>query len=221
LRELESPGLSKQEILDRYVFFTAGSCGPCRFGMYESEYRMALESAGFGGFRVLLFSQNDGLKAQSGEPGLKFSVDLGMGTMNALNLGDVTNEIAYQLRPYEMVSGSTDRALDRIAEELSEFLRTRPVFEILERSPHWRIIEGSGTPYFCFKDLDENKPVASIRLRVETIDYFLKSYRDEMARRKGGASYSPEDQDDSERNPLITGVDTGFIDAPERGVQPF
>jgi predicted nucleotide-binding protein (sugar kinase/HSP70/actin superfamily) len=137
LRELESQGLSKQEILDRYVFFTAGSCGPCRFGMYESEYRMALESAGFGGFRVLLFSQNDGIKAQSGEPGLKFSVDLGMGTMNALNLGDVTNEIAYQLRPYEMVSGSTDRALDRIVEKLSEFLRTRPVFEILERSPRW------------------------------------------------------------------------------------
>jgi predicted nucleotide-binding protein (sugar kinase/HSP70/actin superfamily) len=53
---LEAQGLSKEEIIDKYVFFTAGSCGPCRFGMYESENRMALESAGFGGFRVLLFS---------------------------------------------------------------------------------------------------------------------------------------------------------------------
>jgi hypothetical protein len=105
LRELETRGLSKQEIIDNYVFFTAGSCGPCRFGMYESEYRMALENAGFDGFRVLLFSQNDGIKAQSGEPGLKFSVDLGMGAMNALNLGDITNDIAYQLRPYEVVPG--------------------------------------------------------------------------------------------------------------------
>ncbi len=137
LRALRSQGLSKQEIIDKYVFFTAGSCGPCRFGMYESEYRMALENAGFGGFRVLLFSQSDGIKAQSGEPGLKFSVDLGMGAMNALNLGDVSNDIAYQLRPYEVVPGATDRALDQIVEELSNFLRSRPVFEILERSPEW------------------------------------------------------------------------------------
>jgi predicted nucleotide-binding protein (sugar kinase/HSP70/actin superfamily) len=137
LRGLEARGLSKQEIIDNYVFFTAGSCGPCRFGMYESEYRMALENAGFGGFRVLLFSQNDGIEAQSGEPGLKFSVDLGMGALNALNLGDITNDIAYQLRPYEVAPGATDRAFERIAEELSCFLRTRPVFEILERSPEW------------------------------------------------------------------------------------
>jgi predicted nucleotide-binding protein (sugar kinase/HSP70/actin superfamily) len=137
LRTLESQGLSKRQIIDNYVFFTAGSCGPCRFGMYESEYRMALENAGFGGFRVLLFSQNDGIKAKSGEPGLKFSVDLGLGALNALNLGDITNEIAYQLRPYELVPGSADRALDRIVEELAQFLRTRPVFEILERSPQW------------------------------------------------------------------------------------
>ena len=137
LRKLESRGLSKQEIINNYVFFTAGSCGPCRFGMYESEYRMALENAGFGGFRILLFSQNDGIKAQSGEPGLKFSVDLGMGAMNALNLGDIINEIAYQLRPFEVVPGTTDRAVNQIVQVLSDFLRTRPVFEILERSPSW------------------------------------------------------------------------------------
>jgi predicted nucleotide-binding protein (sugar kinase/HSP70/actin superfamily) len=137
LRELESQGHSKQEILDNYVFFTAGSCGPCRFGMYESEYRMALENAGFGGFRVLLFSQNDGIKARSGEPGLKFSVDLGMGAMNALNLGDITNEIAYHLRPYEVVPGETDQALHWIMEELYGLLRDRPRFEILDRSPRW------------------------------------------------------------------------------------
>lgn len=137
LRELEGRGLSKQEILDNYVFFTAGSCGPCRFGMYESEYRMALQNAGFGGFRVLLFSESDGIRAQSGEPGLKFTVHLGMGAMNALNLGDITNVIAYDLRPYEIVPGETDRALGWIIDEFSRLLRDRPVFEILDRSPKW------------------------------------------------------------------------------------
>ena len=135
LRGLEERGLRKQEILDRYVFFTSGSCGPCRFGMYESEYRMALENAGFGGFRVLLFSQNDGIKAKSGEPGLKFTVDFGMGMMNALNLGDVMNETIYNLRPYEVTQGDTDRVFHAVMEALSTFLRERERFEILERIP--------------------------------------------------------------------------------------
>ena len=46
------------------------------------------------------------------------------------------------------------------------------------------IIEQSGTPYFCFKDLDENKPSGSIRIRVETIDYFLRRYREEIIKRR-------------------------------------
>jgi len=41
-----------------------------------------------------------------------------------------------------------------------------PTYGVIES-----IIEQSGTPYFCFKDLDENKPAGSIRLRIETIDY--------------------------------------------------
>ncbi|MFY9909219.1 MAG: hypothetical protein WCF22_18275 [Candidatus Sulfotelmatobacter sp.] len=53
LRGLEAHGHSKQEIVDNYVFFTSGWCGPCRFGMYESEYRMALENAGFGGVGIV------------------------------------------------------------------------------------------------------------------------------------------------------------------------
>lgn len=45
-----------------------------------------------------------------------------------------------------------------------------------------QIIESSGTPYFCFKDLDENKPLGAIRIRVETIDYFLRQYAAERLR---------------------------------------
>ncbi len=47
---LEEKGMSKQEIIDRYVFITAGACGPCRFGMYEAEYRLG--PAQFGVRRV-------------------------------------------------------------------------------------------------------------------------------------------------------------------------
>jgi predicted nucleotide-binding protein (sugar kinase/HSP70/actin superfamily) len=47
------------------------------------------------------------------------------------------------------------------------------------------IIENSGTPYFSFKDLDENKPSGSIKIRVETIDYFLRRYREDIIKRRG------------------------------------
>ncbi|MEI9973636.1 MAG: hypothetical protein WDO73_17270 [Ignavibacteriota bacterium] len=55
------------------------------------------------------------------------------------------------------------------------------------------IVEHSGTPYFCFKDIDENKPTGSIKIRVETIGYFLKRYREDMVRNKN-KSKTIEDQ---------------------------
>jgi len=135
LQGLESQGMARRDIIDRYVFFTAGSCGPCRFGMYESEYRLAVQNAGFDGFRVLLFQQTDGIKAASGEPGLKFTVDFGMATFNALNLGDVLNDVAYQIRPFEVRSGETDRVIDESMEMLTTRLRDRRTTDVSHRLP--------------------------------------------------------------------------------------
>lgn len=137
LQGLEASGMTRQEIIDRYVFFTAGSCGPCRFGMYESEYRLGVQNAGFDGFRILLFQQNDGIKAASGEPGLKFTVDFGLGALSALNLGDIINDVSYQIRPYEVVPGETDRVLAELLEDLSARMRDRRMFEALDHLPRW------------------------------------------------------------------------------------
>jgi len=137
LQGLEKKGIPRQQILDNYVFFTAGSCGPCRFGMYEAEYRFALQNAGFDGFRVLLFQQNDGIKAASGEPGLKFTVDFGIGMLNALNLGDVMSDLIFQIRPYEVNRGETDRVFPEAMEGLCHMLRNRHVGDLMERLPGW------------------------------------------------------------------------------------
>ena len=137
LQSLESRGLTKQEIINNYVFFTAGSCGPCRFGMYESEYRLALQNAGFDGFRVLLFQQNDGVKAASGEAGLKFTVDFGMGMFNALNLGDIMNEMIFRIRPYEVEKGKTDQVFQEAVDKLCTMLRERKPFEDHEDLPEF------------------------------------------------------------------------------------
>jgi len=138
LQGLEAKGVPRQQIVDNYVFFTAGSCGPCRFGMYEAEYRFALQNAGFDGFRVLLFQQNDGIKAASGEPGLKFTVDFGIGMLNALNLGDVMNDLIYQIRPFEVNRGETDRIFPEAMDILCDTLSNRTdVGDLMERLPSW------------------------------------------------------------------------------------
>lgn len=64
-----------------------------------------------------------------------------------------------------------------VALELSSFKcgHDAPIYSIVQE-----IVECSGTPYFSFKDIDENKPTGSIKIRVETIAYFLKRYREEM-----------------------------------------
>ena len=106
------------------------------FRHLQSEYRMALENAGFGDFRVLLFQQDHGVNAMTGNTGLKLSVDLGMGRLNAVNLGDVINDMVYQIRPCEVVPGATDQAIQEVVDQLSDFWSTGSV-RIAERVPEW------------------------------------------------------------------------------------
>lgn len=135
LRGLRASGLTRDQIIDGYVFLTAGTCGPCRFGMYESEYRLALRNAGFEGFRVLTFSQSDGVKAATGEPGLRFTIDLGMGAVAALDAADVLNDLAHRIRPYELNAGETSAAIGRAVGRLADAFRMRPVFELTDLLP--------------------------------------------------------------------------------------
>ena len=130
LQSLEEQGLTKQEIIDRYVFFTAGACGPCRFGMYEAEYRLALRNSGFDGFRVLLFQQSGGLNQSDAEAGLEMNLDFFLGILNALNCGDVMNEVGYAIRPYEVTPGETDRILDEGMDYMHEVFRKKQPWKL-------------------------------------------------------------------------------------------
>src|SRR5580658_3642252 len=125
VQDLEAKGLTKDEICDRYVFFTAGACGPCRSGMYEAEYRLALRNSGFEKFRVLLFQQSGGLNQAEAEAGLEMNMDFFLAILNALNMGDILNDIAYQIRPYEVNAGETDRVLEESMELLHEVMRRK------------------------------------------------------------------------------------------------
>lgn len=123
LQNLEASGIGRQEILDRYIFVTAGACGPCRFGMYEAEYRLALRNSGFDGFRVILFQQSGGLDQSGCEAGLEMNTDFFLALLNAMNMGDLVNDIGYQVRPFEVEPGSVNAALDAGMETLFHVLK--------------------------------------------------------------------------------------------------
>ncbi|MFW2387530.1 MAG: 2-hydroxyglutaryl-CoA dehydratase [Polyangiales bacterium] len=120
----DEEGLSSQEIIENYVFLTAGACGPCRFGMYVTEYRKALRDAGFDGFRVVLFQQQSGFKQATGEElGLVLNPQFFMALARGLFAGDVLNVISYRMRPYEVEEGATDRAIAAVKQEVHGALR--------------------------------------------------------------------------------------------------
>ena len=118
--------ITPADAVGRYVFVTAGACGPCRFGMYATEYRKALRDAGFDGFRVMLFQQQGGLSQATGEdPGLEFTPKFFIGLLKALLVGDVLNGLGYRTRPFEVEPGSTDQALARAKEHVQNALAGR------------------------------------------------------------------------------------------------
>ncbi|MDC0357439.1 hypothetical protein OAO01_01360 [Oligoflexia bacterium] len=145
IKQLEDAGLSKTEIVDQYVYLTAGSFGPCRFGMYEAEFQVALKNFGYQDFRVIILQQKAGLIQGGENDGLEINVDFCLGLMYAFVLGDLLNDIGFQIRPYEAVTGETDKVLNACLEDLYQVMRTKRHFEfpnfldaILKKFPETR-----------------------------------------------------------------------------------
>ena len=129
-RMRDEQGIPLETILRDHVFITAGACGPCRFGMYEAEYRLALRNSGFDGFRVLLFQQGGGLDQSAVEAGIDFNLNFFLSLLNGIFMGDLLNEVAYQIRPYEVVPGQTNRVFLKCLELCQEALRKKNYDEI-------------------------------------------------------------------------------------------
>jgi len=123
LRDVE--GIPTETILRDHLFVTAGACGPCRFGMYEAEYRLALRNSGFDGFRVLLFQQAGGLDQAAVEAGLEMNLNFFLSLLNAVFMGDVLNEVAYQIRPYELEPGKTNEIFNKCLDICQQALRKK------------------------------------------------------------------------------------------------
>ncbi|HVC20548.1 MAG TPA: BadF/BadG/BcrA/BcrD ATPase family protein [Vicinamibacterales bacterium] len=118
-----------------------------------------------------------------------FGDDVRAGTIpGPLAIGDVwKNSYSAGTNHKVWAAKFTARHPNLVALELSSFKcgHDAPVYSVIES-----IIEQSGTPYFSFKDVDENRPAGSIRLRVETIHYFLTRYVDDL---RAGRTLSAEE----------------------------
>ncbi|WP_295417962.1 hypothetical protein [Sulfurovum sp.] len=118
----DEKGLSAEEIVKKYVYITAGGCGPCRFGMYITEYKKALRDAGFEGFRLTSFEHDKGIFQgdEIKEDILDFSPTFFITLIKAIIIGDIINLLGYKMRPYEIEKGATDKALESCKEIVSK-----------------------------------------------------------------------------------------------------
>ncbi len=110
----DEKGISTEEIVSKYVYVTAGGCGPCRFGMYITEYKKALRDAGFDGFRITSFEHDKGIFQGEDEVEqlLNLSPKFFIILVKSIIIGDVMNLLGYKMRPYEVEKGSVDAAME-------------------------------------------------------------------------------------------------------------
>ncbi len=119
IKFLKEESLKGVDVENRYTFVTVGACGPCRFGMYETEYRHALREAGFKNFRISILNQSE----LSSEGDFKLTPKLTWNLIKAVWLADVVRDLGYQLRPYETEKGSVDETIEESSKEIYSLLK--------------------------------------------------------------------------------------------------
>ena len=134
LEKLRSEG--EEDIEDKYVFATVGSCGPCRLGMYEEEYKRALKAAGFERFRVIMINQHgDVAKNAEEEAGLTTGKEFYKSVIKSLMAADLINEMRCKIRPYEVTAGATELAAKEAIDLLYRtFKEKKSVFMALRKT---------------------------------------------------------------------------------------
>lgn len=129
----DNQNIPTDKIISDYAFVTAGGCGPCRMGMYATEYRKALRDSGFEGFRVLLLTRSGDIQDVLTE-GLRFSnQDLFRGFL-AMMIGDILNSANLKNRPFERRKGHVDEEIQRARTLIQKSMKEGKLIRGLWRS---------------------------------------------------------------------------------------
>jgi predicted nucleotide-binding protein (sugar kinase/HSP70/actin superfamily) len=131
----ETATRSKEEVANKYIFMTAGACGPCRFGQYHESYTMALDGLGLRDFRLFLLAQNELDQGPANGGGLEINLPLSLGLIWSILCADVLSDLEYMTRPYEVNPGETDQVLQESAEIMYRAFRNRPI-----RGKKWGVL---------------------------------------------------------------------------------
>jgi predicted nucleotide-binding protein (sugar kinase/HSP70/actin superfamily) len=143
LRE-KAKAIGAQAVAQNYIYVTAGSCGACRFGQYHQSYELALRNVGLDSFRMFLLGQ-DGLdQGPTAGGGLELNLPFTLGAVWAIVLTDVVQDLEYQIRPFELRKGETEKAARESVEYLYDVFRRRPRRGRKWASLAWHVV----TPYF-------------------------------------------------------------------------
>ena len=73
----------KDEVNRKFVYLTAGACGPCRFGQYHESYAMALDGLGLRDFRLFLLAQDELDQGPGNGGGLDINMAMSLGIIPA------------------------------------------------------------------------------------------------------------------------------------------
>jgi len=135
LRDLEAKGHKRESLIRDFVLLTAGACGPCRFGMYATEYRKALREASYEGFRIVQLFPNGLVDGEICDgSGIEFDLPLSKALLKGLLAADMLNMLGNRIRPYEIENGATNSAMEKCRLLVIEALENgRPVRPALRR----------------------------------------------------------------------------------------
>jgi predicted nucleotide-binding protein (sugar kinase/HSP70/actin superfamily) len=140
----EAERLGAEEVSKKFIYVTAGSCGACRFGQYHQSYELALRNVGLNSFRMFLLGQEGLDQGPAAGGGLELNLPFTLGAVWAIVLTDVVQDMEYQIRPYEVNAGETERVSRASVEILYEAFRKRPRRGRKWGSLAWHL----GTGYF-------------------------------------------------------------------------
>lgn len=164
----EAKRIGRDAVVDKYVYFTAGSCGACRFGQYHQSYELALRNIGMESFRLFLMAQDAMDQGAASGDGLELNMPFTLGAVWAMLCTDVLQDLEYQTRPYEAIPGQTDQVAKESVEYLYQVFRERPARGKKWGSLLWHLT----TDYFVTALQEVRKKFARIemdRLRVKPI----------------------------------------------------
>jgi predicted nucleotide-binding protein (sugar kinase/HSP70/actin superfamily) len=117
---------SPKTVARNFAYLTAGSCGACRFGQYHQSYELALRNLGLEDFRLLFLEQNRMDQGALHGGGLELNMPLTLGCLWGVLCADVLQSFEYQIRPYEVEKGATQRAVERSVDYLHQAFKKRP-----------------------------------------------------------------------------------------------